>query len=349
MAMGLRVALTVYMVLFAFAAENDYTTCSSGSSCTAWKALVESPAKIFIQDGKHSKDVKYYRIDVIDADGVTHFSKFRRFSEFVNLRKSLGLGDDDGAAAKDAAPFPPKLYLNTISQKLWPSTMEDRRAQLEMWLQKVIAHENSTGPWADYLFAFLDPKHLAATFSSGISMPPDANKICRTLTWPVTNDKHYFGIYVNNGGENPDRVWRRYSDFHALNETLSKLREDDIEALGAFPEKLYWNHLIPVWEGKLEERRRGLEAWLQKVKLHPNSAVGGLWADALNKFLDPASTEKLEKDCYLEKVGQATRSELKKLYSNMKAQMGELSESMIGTGTTQEGKKSRQEKGESEF
>jgi hypothetical protein len=349
MAMGLRVAPTAFIVLLAFAVEDDYMACTSGSSCAAWKALVEGPAKIVIQDEEHGEDVQYYRMDVIHADGVTYFSKLRRYSEFVNLRKSLGLGDGDGAAARDVAPFPPKLYLNAIAQKLWPSTMEDRRAQLEVWLQKVIAHENSTGPWADYLFAFLDPKHSAATFSSGISMPPDANKICRTLTWPVTNDKHYFGIDVNNGGEKPDRVWRRFSDFHALNETLSTLKEDDIEALGAFPEKLYWNHLIPVWESKLEERRRGLEAWLQKAKLHPNSALGGLWADELNKFLDPAGTEKLEEDCYLEKMGQTTYTELEKLYSNVKDKIDELSESMKGTGTTQEGNKARQEKDKSEF
>jgi hypothetical protein len=338
-AMDKRVAPTFFMVLVALATGDDYTSCTSGSSCPGWTSLVAGPAQIVIQEEKKGEGGQYYRIDVIHADKVNYFSKLRRYSEFVSLRTTLGLGEKD---TEDVAKFPPKLVFNAVAKFFNPAVMEERRAGLQEWLQKAMEDERSKGPWADALFDFLDPLQSAAVLKSGISMPVDANKICRTLTWPVTSDKHYFGIDVDKGGETPERVWRRYSDFHALNATLGELKEDDIEALGAFPEKLFWNHVVPVWEGKLEKRRRQLEAWLQKLKIHENSAPEGVWAPAVITFLDPAETEKLDKDCYFDKVGPTAYEELKKFYGNIKEKVDDLGAKMKGTGETQEGPESEE-------
>lgn len=336
MAISLKAPCAVLVVLRAFAVGDDILTCTSASSCGAWKDVVDGSATINVQEGNKAEDVQYYRIDVKCEKSGTSFSKLRRFREFVKLRNDLDLNDDNLPWPRiKLPPFPPKLVLNSIVQKLWPQTLEDRRAQLQAWLRAVVTHENSMGKWADELFAFLDPKETASASSSGIVMPPNANKICWTLTWPVTSDKHYFGIDVDNGSDMPNRVWRRYSDFHALNETLGRLGGKDEDFKVAFPGKLYWNNIISIgkWDGKLEERRRSLEVWLRQVKLHPNSASGGAWIEELNKFLDPTETEKLEKDCALKETAEATYTELEKLYSQMKDKIDELTKEKVDEPT----------------
>lgn len=332
--MNLSFSFLVLLSLCAFAIGDDFASCTSGSSCTAWKDLIDGPVEIDIQDGTKADDVQYYRIDVTYGKSRATFSKLRRYSEFVDLRKRLGLDDAAEDVFKDTAPFPPKLVLNSIVQAMWPETLNERRVQLDVWLQAVLEHENSKVTWADALFDFLDPKESVSAALSGIRMPPDANKMCKALTWPVTSDKHYFGIDFDNGSDKPVRVWRRYSDFAALNETLGT---QDFDAI--FPEKLYWNSVIPMWEKKLEQRRRGLEAWLRQVKLHENSAEGGIWAEELKKFLDPEDTEKLQIDCDLNSRIDATMAELTKVYAQAKDKFDELTKEQIveePTESTQE-------------
>lgn len=102
---------------------------------------------------------------------------------------------------------------------------------------------------------------------AGVSVPAGADE--------NRGDVHYFAVDVlPEGGGGPWRVMRRYNDFNAFHDKIGKPSFPD----APFPGK----HLFGIGL-KIDDRRRGLEAWLQRIIQNPSSR--GPWAIALNNFL----------------------------------------------------------------
>jgi hypothetical protein len=314
------------LLVAAVAGDFDFTSCEKGSTCPAWISLLANPSKtITIEDKVKGANAEYYRIhvtgQVTTGVGYGHEApasvfKFRRYSEFDALKTKLG-PDAPG-------DFPEKLYFNSIVSWLAPDKMDSRRTGLETWFKAVLNHEVSySDAWADELFLFLDPKSSTTAAKAGIVMLPDANKICN-------EDIHYFGIDVGTG-EAKVRVWRRYRDFYAFYEELATLGlAVDSPVQATFPPKIFWNKFIKMWESKLEERRRGLESWLQEVKMLDGSAPGGVYAEALGKFLDPEhNKKKIGWDCLTEETAQIAYSKIAELYNQTKSMASELYEEYV--------------------
>lgn len=104
------------------------------------------------------------------------------------------------------------------------------------------------------------------TFAS-VSVPAGAAE--------TRGDTHYFGIDVlPAAGGGPWRVMRRYNEFHDLYDKIGKHAYPD----APFPGK----HMFGIGLN-MEDRRRGLEVWLQRTVQHPNSRAA--WARPLSDFL----------------------------------------------------------------
>lgn len=299
--------LVLVMALPVSVIGDGFAACDSGESCEAWTALFDGSLKTSIKDHVKGAQAQYYRIDVVPGNDEHPWSTFRRYSDFDKLRTSLNAMDLE-------APFPEKFYVNWFYETFAPDKFAERRGQLELWLQELLQRPDCKGPWADALFKFLDPKAAIALRKSGIVMRPDANKICGGV-------HHYFGIDTTES--EADRVWRRYSEFTKFQSTLTSA---DKEAVinAPFPPKLLWNQFVSVPESVLQERRRGLEAWLQEVKLHPNSDGDGPWAKELQSFMDPsANQDKMEENCAFEKKVEAVAA----WYDKAKKKLVEMTKS----------------------
>lgn len=102
-------------------------------------------------DGSTEKtgDGTHFFSIIINPKGVAGaYSVARRYSEFLNLKTSLG----DQADRFENALFPgKKWYMN--EQRL-----EERRRRLELWLQTALAHPDSQTVWAPRIRDFLDPQ-----------------------------------------------------------------------------------------------------------------------------------------------------------------------------------------------
>jgi hypothetical protein len=315
----LQATLVFAIALPMFVIGDSITTCESGESCEAWKALFDGSLKTSVKEHVNGHDAQYYRIEVDPGNGEKPWSVFRRYSDVDSMRERLGDGVVD--LRYITAPFPPKLYANWFYETFAPEKFEERRKQLDVWLQQVTKHPDCKGKWADEMFKFLDPKSVKSIKTSGIDMPPDANRICG-------GKHHYLGIDVASG-EATARVWRRYSEFADLEKKITSRCDHPGCAINApFPPKLIWNSFIKIFEGHLQERRRGLLAWLQELKVHPYSNDDGLWAEELKTFLDPeANQEKLKVDCaWEEKVADLTA-----WYNKAKDKLVETVEAMTKT------------------
>lgn len=92
-------------------------------------------------------------------------------------------------------------------------------------------------------------------------------------------DVTFFAIDVTTlSGGSVWRVMRRYSQFHALQARLGPLSRSFPDA--PFPTKL----IFACKDQKLEDRRRGLEVWLQRALEFPSSR--GLWLRDIREFLE---------------------------------------------------------------
>lgn len=93
----------------------------------------------------------------------------------------------------------------------------------------------------------------------------------------------YFAVDVlSHGGQTTwMRVQRRYNDFCALEATLRTASPFLARSALQLPPKM-WRSCTG---DRLEERRRGLEAWLGSVVEHPHCQAGGPWVTHLRPFL----------------------------------------------------------------
>jgi hypothetical protein len=157
---------------------------------------------------------------------------------------------------------------------------DERKAHylaLSEWLQHTVsltrgAHSDAVKLMVD----FLDPASGAIARDSGITMPPDNSKMCAF--------RHFFGIQVGDHiGSKAAKVFRSFADF-------SKLREELGDTASALSDIRF-----PTESIALEERRRGLEAWLQTVmkRRRDEKVLEG----PLQKFLDPKLAEEKYESC----------------------------------------------------
>jgi len=93
---------------------------------------------------------------------------------------------------------------------------------------------------------------------------------------------NFFAIDVtpDDGAAPPWRVMRRYNDFKALADRLGSQAYSFPDA--PFPKKHVFGCIGPT----LEDRRRGLELWLQRAFEHPSST--GVWIRPLREFVGAA-------------------------------------------------------------
>lgn len=128
------------------------------------------------------------------------------------------------------------------------------------------------GKWKGHVDAVVvqapPPKPLCIT---GISMPAE---ICDDR-----DGTHFFGINVFPESGCSWRVMRRYNDFSNLHGQLGSTADSLPGA--PFPGK---SGMFGCTGERLDERRRGLEIWLQRVVEHPSSKC--MWTNALREFLE---------------------------------------------------------------
>jgi len=92
----------------------------------------------------------------------------------------------------------------------------------------------------------------------------------------------YFAVVVTPEQGPPWRVMRRYREFNNL---CSRLSPASTRFLGApFPPKNILGALVELSGQKLEDRRRGLEVWLQRAVQDP--LARGPWIRPLRDFLE---------------------------------------------------------------
>lgn len=97
----------------------------------------------------------------------------------------------------------------------------------------------------------------------------------------MRGDTHYFAIdVIPEESGNPWRVMRRYNEFHELYSKIGQQAYPD----APFPKK----HLFGLTLN-MEDRRRGLEVWLQRTIQHPKSRSA--WARPLANFLTAGKVE----------------------------------------------------------
>merc|ERR1719240_350253 len=106
-------------------------------------------------------DVLYYGVDVLpETDGGT-WRIWRRHTDFEDLKGHLG----NLADRFSDAPFP---------RKEWSCSVDQRRKQLEAWLQCVVQHPNSrSGEWravvTDFLEAYAAPTGPSTQLTNSVS------------------------------------------------------------------------------------------------------------------------------------------------------------------------------------
>lgn len=98
--------------------------------------------------------VAFFLIEVTPAGGSSCWEVRRRYSEFVELRKCVGLQEDSIAGA----PFPPKLLFACAGERL-----EARRLGLEAWLRELLKEPMSlqaqvAQPLSRFLADLLSPQ-----------------------------------------------------------------------------------------------------------------------------------------------------------------------------------------------
>ncbi|XP_076177234.1 sorting nexin-24 [Ptiloglossa arizonensis] len=80
-----------------------------------------------LADVSHGKPYYVYCVEVLESESGTRYFIERRYSEFSALHRTLKKEN------VDTAPFPPKRVRNSQ-----PKVLEQRRAALELYIQKMI-------------------------------------------------------------------------------------------------------------------------------------------------------------------------------------------------------------------
>jgi len=93
---------------------------------------------------------RYYQIDVTAGSGSTPWRVSRCYSDFENLRDRLG-----PEVRHSGIRFPPHKHSFGFS-RLSSEMAQERRQGLQAWLQSLLEHPLSRGPWSRALLDFLE-------------------------------------------------------------------------------------------------------------------------------------------------------------------------------------------------
>jgi hypothetical protein len=213
--------------------------------------------------------------------GGRKWTVMHRYKDFQTLKGKLGPKAD----SLPDAPFPGRFGW-------WPSQsmLEERRRGLEKWSQQVLLHQKSEDSWKQPLKEFFHPEAVIKgiyreddlSFAIGTQAASLETLDGLEVSIPGHKDReddgvHLFGVKVKQEGESWT-VMHRYTDFHTLKGKLGPEAGSLPDA--PFPGKSWWSS-----QSTLEERRKGLEKWLQQVLLHFWHA--DLWNHPLQEFLHP--------------------------------------------------------------
>eukprot|EP00445_Apocalathium_hangoei_P017313 CAMPEP_0203892446 /NCGR_PEP_ID=MMETSP0359-20131031/35635_1 /ASSEMBLY_ACC=CAM_ASM_000338 /TAXON_ID=268821 /ORGANISM="Scrippsiella Hangoei, Strain SHTV-5" /LENGTH=425 /DNA_ID=CAMNT_0050814415 /DNA_START=62 /DNA_END=1339 /DNA_ORIENTATION=+ len=203
-----------------------------------------------------------------------------------------------GAAPPAQMPLPPQLV---VMQGRQPPGYAAPRVHATVAAQQVAYQRRQAGPVTGAVAGGIigcvvaGPVGLAiggmvgalacANSRQGVSDPGSqlplgvATAVMPGMTTTEGGVTFYAVDVVPDNGSAPWRVWRRYNDFSDLRSKLKKVRGPSV-GLWEFPRK----HFTSCTGARQEERRLGLQRWLQQVLGHPASRA--IWIAHLRPFFE---------------------------------------------------------------
>ncbi|CAK9818729.1 Sorting nexin-24 [Anthophora plagiata] len=147
----------------------------------------------------HGKPYYVYCIEVLESETGTRYFIQRRYSEFSVLHRALKKGN------ADVAPFPPKKVRN-----LQPKVLEQRRAALEVYIQKMLrlsttkqqvlnflGIEEQTNPGASYKSTYKGTEDSQHVHSSTLGHQPVLTFRCDPYVQSSATSNSFPDIVIN--------------------------------------------------------------------------------------------------------------------------------------------------------